>query len=151
MHVLTLNSLIWYHEERVYFINLTEIAHVDGERNAAFYDVTANGAADLRKRWTLYGCVDPDRVEEYRKAWESLPVAFSDTLARYHFGNLSVALRGCEAFIYYEYCGAQYEKDLEGLRADAAIRAVKSVMEALMTVREDGSVYEALPQIFYSK
>lgn len=137
-------------EKGLYFSHHTEIAHVDGKRSFELYDVTVEREEDPRKRRVLRASILRENVEEYRRLWESASVALSSVLARYNVGNLSVSLYGSRIYIYYEYCGEQYEKDMASLRNDATVTVWKTATEALLTAREDGSVYEEFKQIFYS-
>lgn len=128
-----------YHDQEMYEDELTEILHIDGDKDKK----TAN------KRKVYRFLLKQDKAENYRLMIENDAEKLSEILTSYNIGNLSLSGKDNEVYIYYEYYGEQYEKDIKDLLNNSFISKMKEEAEACMT-KNNETYYTEYRQIFFS-
>ena len=128
-----------YHEQEMYEDQLSEILHIDGDKNKKV----------AKERKVFRFLLNQDKAENYRLMIENDAEKLSEILTSYNIGNLSLSGKDNEVYIYYEYYGEQYEKDIKDLLNNSFISKMKEEAEACMT-KNNETYYTEYRQIFLS-
>lgn len=139
-----------YHDQELYYDDITEVLHLEGKRNYEGYDIRNNGKSGVSQRKVFRCNLYAEKADAFCDIIKNVSKETDDLLASYHIGNFSLSLRESEAYIYYEYCGNQYETDVEKLISQPFIKTLKKEAESYMIPSANNMLYTEFMQIFYS-
>jgi len=139
-----------YHDQELYYDDIIEFLHLDGKRCFEGYDLRNSGKSNVTKRKVFRCDLAEENVTAFCDALKNASAELADILSAHKIGNLSFSLRQNEAYIYYEYCGTQYETDSKLLASHPFILSLRKETEAYMIPNNTQSLYTEYKQIFYS-
>lgn len=107
------------------------------------------GYGNLAKRVIQHSVLKPEKVEDYialhAQPWPEL----IELLQRCNIHHYSISIRGTEVFTYYEYTGADYQKDMEILDADPIMQKWWIYSKPCFAGHENGHYYDPMEEVFY--
>lgn len=139
-----------YHDLELYYDDITEVLHLDGKRSFEEYDIQNNCKTNITHR-KVYRCIlYSENKDIFCELVKKFSTEVNTLLFSYQIGNFSLSLRENEVYIYYEYCGAQYETDMANFANQPLIRTIRETAESYMIPNTNGGLYTEFVQIFYS-
>lgn len=139
-----------YHDQALYYDDITEILHVEGKRDFGGYDIAGNGKSGVSQRKVYRFDLSADKIESFCEFVKTCPAEIDALLSASQLGNVSVSLRENEVYLYYEYCGNQYEADVENFINQPLIKQMKEQVETYIKPGCNNTLYTEYTQIFHS-
>ncbi len=139
-----------YHDQELYYDDITEILHLEGERCFEGYDIRSNSKSGVSQRKVFRFDLCAEKVDVFYNLIKECSAEVDTLLSSCRIGNLSISLRKNEVYLYFEYCGDQYETDIEKFLSQPIINSIKEKIENDIISDSKGNLYTEYEQIFYS-
>ena len=97
--------------------------------------------------------VRPERIDDYVRLHADPWPGVLGRIHRSNIRNYSIFRHGTDLFAYFEYIGDDFEADMGAMAADAETKrwwALTDAMQDPLLVREPGSWWMTIPEIFHT-